>query len=152
MTDHLDAKLAALERQLERESLRTTPPGLRRRVLSAVDDVLRETVPGTDSGWSAESPSLRSPDVVPGTVLATALAAIAAVMAFWATSMPHSGAPLTLDERARIAGVSDEPLGAFVADGRAPEPTVRLSSAADGSERCDTLRALDGHRLLQERL
>jgi hypothetical protein len=152
MTGRTDAQRTALEQRLEHLSRATPPASLRRRVLSAVDDMLDGPPTTAASGQLGDSSPLTFPAVAAVCCCAVALAAMVTVMAVPAASTPHAAAALTLDERARIAGVSDEMLGSFAADGRAPEPVMRPPRATDGSARRDTLRALDGHRLLQETL
>jgi hypothetical protein len=148
MTERLDARLAALERRLERASPMVAPPGLRRRVLSAVKD----SVPGTESGWSGESPCLNSPDSVPGTVFVLAVAAAIAVAAFSASAISNSPAPLTLGERVRLTRVGDDVLVTLTADARTTDPGLRPRWIDDIPTPRDSLRALDAQRILQEPL
>jgi hypothetical protein len=149
MTHRLDPHLAAIERRLERASQPTAAPGLRQRVLAAVTDALHEKVPATTSGWAREGAVLSSPDVVAGTFF---LVAVAAVLWGVVASAPLRFAPLTLDERVRIAGVADKMLGEFVRDGHVAEHCLRSTRADDGPAHPAALRAFDGHRLLPESL
>ncbi|MGB8854093.1 MAG: hypothetical protein WCC69_11060 [Pirellulales bacterium] len=155
MTDRLDPHLAAIEQRLERASLQTATPDLRRRVLASVADVLhenvheKEKVPATKSGWLEGGGLLSSPDVVAGTFF---LAATAAVLWLVVGSPPLPFAPLTLEDRARIAGVNHELLGVFLADGDVADPRPRSMRASNAPPHPDTLRVIDGHRLLQETL
>lgn len=153
MTNHLDPRfdpqLAALEQRLGRASLPTVPPDLRRRVLSAVDAVLDDTAPATVPGWPSESfPSFQ--DGLASVVL-TVAAAIALVVLSAATTST-SAVPLSLDARARMAGVRDETLAMPVASGRTTDVALQPSPAADASARPAVLRPLDIHRVLQENL
>lgn len=148
MTHRLDPHLAAIERRLERASQPTATPGLRQRVLTAVADVLHEKPPVTPSGWCGESVALFAPDVVAGTFFLAAAAAVALWLVAGSVLQPI--APLTFEERARIAGVSDETLGAFAADSAAPDLAPRASRVGDVRARQGMLRVFDGHRLLEE--
>lgn len=147
MTDRLDPHLAAIERRLERASQPTATPGLRRRVLAAIDDVLHEKVPATTSGWSGGRVALFAPDVVAGTLFLTAAATVLWLIV---ASAPLPFGPLTLEERGRLAGVSDETLGAFVADSHAADPASRATRVGNVRARQGMLRVFDGHRLLEE--
>lgn len=149
MTHRLDPQLAAIEQRLERASQPTAAPGLRRRVLEAVADVLheKEKVPATKSGWFREGGFLSSPDLVAGTFF---LSAAAAVLWLVVGSVPQPVAPLTLDERARIAGVSEEILGALVVDGHVAGSALRSTRADDVHAHPGTLRVFDGHQLLED--
>lgn len=149
MTSRLDPRLAAIERRLESASQPTVAPDLRQRVLAAVADALHEKVPATTSGWAREGAVLLSPDVVAGTFF---LAAVAAVLWGVGASAPRRFAPLTLGERVRIAGVTDEILGEFVSDGHDAEHRLRSTRADDGPAHPAALRVFDGHRLLPESL
>jgi len=148
MTERLDARLAALEHRLERASPAVAPPGLRRRVLSAIPD----SVPGTESGRSGKFPSLYSPNLVTGTVLVFVAAAIA-IMAFSASVILNAPMPLTLDERVRLTRVGgDDVLATLTADARTTEPGLRPRRIDDIPAPRDTLRVLDAQRILQEPL
>lgn len=147
MTRRLDPTLAAIEQRLERASQPTAAPGLRPRVLAAVADALHEKVPATKSGWSGEGAVLFSPDVVAGTFF---MAAAAVVLWLIVASAPLPFAPLTLEERARIAGVSDEAIEAFVADSHAADPALRATRVGDVGAHQGMLRVFDRHRLLEE--
>lgn len=152
MTERLDARLAALERHLERVVPTAAPPGLRRRVLSAVEETV-DTVPATESRWFWQSPSLFSQDLVAGTVFVSAVAAAIAVMAFSASIISNSRAPLTLDERVRLTRVGgDDVLATLTADARTTAPALRPRRIDDIPAPRDTLRALDAQRILQEPL
>jgi len=151
MTERLDARLAALERHLERVAPTAAPPGLRRRVLSAVEETV-DTVPATESRWFWQSPSLFSQDLVAGTVFVSAVAAAIAVMAFSASIISNSRAPLTLDERVRLTRVGDDVLVTLTADGRTTDPGLLPRRIDDIPTPRDTLRALDAQRILQEPL
>lgn len=152
MTERLDARLAALERHLERVAPTAAPPGLRRRVLSAVEETV-DTVPATESRWFWQSPSLLSRDLVAGTVFVSAVAAAIAVVAFSASIISNSRAPLTLDERVRLTRVGDDDvLATLTADARTTAPASRPRRIDDIPAPRDTLRALDAQRILQEPL
>lgn len=152
MTERLDARLAALERHLERVAPTAAPPGLRRRVLSAVEETV-DTVPATESRWFWQSPSLFSRDLVAGTVFVSAVAAAIAVVAFSASILSNSRAPLTLDERVRLTRVGgDDVLATLTADARTTAPALRPRRIDDIPAPRDTLRALDAQRILQEPL
>jgi hypothetical protein len=152
MTERLDARLAALERRLERVAPTAAPPGLRRRVLSAVEETV-DTVPATESRWFWQSPSLFSRDLVAGTVFVSAVAAAIAVVAFSASIISNSRAPLTLDERVRLTRVGgDDVLATLTADARTTAPALRPRRIDDIPAPRDTLRALDAQRILQEPL
>jgi hypothetical protein len=154
MTERLDARLAALERRLERASPAAAPPGLRRRVLSAVEETV-DTVPATESRWFWQSPPLFSRDLVAGTVFVSAVAAAIAVVVFSASIISNSRAPLTLDERVRLTltrvGGGDV-LATLTADARTTTPALRPRRIDDIPAPRDTLRALDAQRILQEPL
>jgi len=156
MTDRTDAQRLALEQRLERMSRARPPSSFRRRVLSAVDDMLygtpHETVPGTKSGWSGGSPSLRSPDLVPGTVFVLAIATAIAVVALSASAISTSPVPLTLDDRVRLTCVGDHVLATLTANARTTDLVLRPRRMDDIPAHRDTLRVLDAHRLLQETL
>lgn len=151
MTRRLDPTLAAIEQRLERASQPTAAPGLRPRVLAAVSDVLHEKAPATLSGRPRESlPSFRG-----GLFNACVVSAIAAFIAFIViadTLVLSTALPLSLDARARIAGVRDETLAIPLAGRRTTDVALRQSPAADASTRPVTLRVLDTRRILQETL
>jgi hypothetical protein len=152
MTERLDARLAALERRLERASPAVAPPGLRRRVLSAVEETV-DTVPATESRWFWQSASLFSRDLVAGTVFVSAVAAAIAVVAFSASIVLNSRAPLTLDERVRLTRVvGDDVLATLTAAARTTEPSLRPRRIDDIPAPRGTLRVLDAQRILQEPL
>jgi hypothetical protein len=152
MTERLDARLVALERRLERASPTAVPPGLRRRVLFAVEETV-DTVPATESRWFWQSPSLFSRDLVAGTVFVSAVAAAIAVVAFSASIISNSRTPLTLDERVRLTRVrGDDVLATLTADARTTAPALRPRRIDDIPAPRDTLRALDAQRILQEPL
>jgi len=145
--ERLDSHLVAIERRLERASHPTATPGLRPRVLAAVADVLHEKVPATKSGWFWEEGFLSSPDLVAGTFFLAATAAVLWLVAGW---VPQPIAPVTLAERARIAGVRDEAFGAFAANAHAADPAPRAARGGDVRARQGVLCVFDGHRLLEE--
>jgi hypothetical protein len=151
MTERLDAHLAALERRLERASPAAAPPGLRRRVLSAVEETV-DTVPATESRWFWQSPSLFSRDLVAATVFVSAVAAAIAVVAFSASAISTSTVPLTLDDRVRLTCVGDHVLATLTADARTTDLVLRPRRMDDIPAPRDTLRALDAQRILQEPL
>jgi hypothetical protein len=152
MTERLDARLAALQRHLERVAPTAAPPGLRRRVLSAVEETV-DTVPATESRWFWQSPSLFSRDLVAGTVFVSAVATAITVVAFSASIISNSRAPLTLDERVRLTRVGgDDVLATLTADARTTAPALRPRRIDDIPAPRDTLRALDAQRILQEPL
>lgn len=153
MTDRLDPRfdpqLAALERRLERASQPTVPTDLRRRVLSAVDAVLDETAPATVPGWPEESiPAVRDGLVF----VVSAIAAVIALVAFSGAAVSNSALPLSLDARARMAGVCGETLAMPGAGRRTTDVALQQSSAVDASARPAVLRPLDTPRILQETL
>jgi len=152
MTERLDARLAALERRLERASPAVAPPGLRRRVLSAIPDSVPDSVPGTESGRSGKFPAPSSPNLVTGTVLVFVAAAIA-IVAFSASVISNAPMPLTLDERLRLTRVGgDDVLATLTADARTTEPGLRPRRIDDIPARRGTLRVLDAQRILREPL
>jgi len=151
MTERLDARLAALERRLERASPAVAPPGLRRRVLSAVEETV-DTVPATESRWFWQSPSLFSRDLVAGTVLVFVAAGIA-VVAFSVSVISNAPMPLTLDERVRLTRVvGDDVLATLTAAARTTAPGLRPRRIDDIPAPRGTLRVLDAQRILQEPL
>lgn len=145
-----NSQLAALEQRLQRMSPPAAPE-LRRRVLVAVDAALGEPVPAMNAGWPS-AVRLSCVDVVAGPCLVSALAAVIAIAVFWAGAVSTSTVPLSLDDRARIAGVSGETLAMPVASGRTTDLALQPSSPAAASARPVILRALDTHRILQETL
>lgn len=147
MTHRLDPTLAAIEQRLERASQPTAPPGLRRRVLAAVADALHEKGPATRPAWFRETGPLSSPGLLAGTFFLSA-----AAVALWLVmgSVLQPVAPLTLEQRARIAGVSDETLGAFAVDSHAADPAPRAMRVGDVPAHQGPLRVFDGYRLLEE--
>ena len=153
MTDRLDPRcdphLAALERRLELASLPTAVPDLRRRVLSAVDAVLDETAPTISRGWPGESLASSQGGLA---FVMSVVAATIALVAFSGPAVTTSSVPLSLDDRARIAGVSDEALARLVADGRRADSALRPLPADGVPARPVTLRVLDAQRILQETL
>lgn len=149
MTDRFDPQRAALERRLEQASQPTAPPDLRRRVLSAVDAVLDETVPTTMPGWPEESiPAVRDGLAF----IVSAIAAVIALVAFSGAAVSNSALPLSLDARARMAGVCGETLAMPGAGRRTTDVALQQSPAADASARPAVLRPLDTPRILQETL
>lgn len=153
MTDRLDhrstSQLAALERRLERALLPTLPSDLRRRVLSAVDAALDDTSRATVPGWSGES--LASSRNGLASVMLAVAAAIALVVLSAATTSTLA-VPLSLDDRARIAGVSAAALGPLVAERRGADPALHSPQAHQAPAHPGMLRVLDGHLRLQETL
>lgn len=150
MTERPDRQLAALERRLEQASLPKASPSLRRRVVSAIDDVLREDVPAARPRLPRHPGLPVSPDALAGTALASVLATIVAAVALSIAAVAEPAAPLTLDARARIAGVGDAALGPLVAERHRASPAVRSSRPHEAPTCPDTLRVLDGRHLLQE--
>ena len=153
MSDRLDPgfdpQRVALERRLERASQPTAPTDLRRRVLSTVDAILDESVPTSVSGWPEES-LLSSRDGL--AFLVSAIAAMIALVAFSGAAVSTSARPLSLDARARMAGVCGETLALPGAGGRTTDVALQQSPAADASARPAVLRPLDTPRILQETL
>ena len=149
MTDRLDPRPAALERRLERASPAVAPAGLRRRILSAIED----SVPGTESGGDRHVAHPNHLLSVAGTVCFTVVAAaMVAVVIVAMGSAVRSAGRLTLVERARIAGMGDDMIGTLGAESRGANPAVESTRADDNSPLRDTLRVLDGPRLLRETL
>lgn len=160
MTDRVPPHLAAVERRLERAMPPTTAPNLRRRVLAAVDDILHEKVPATESGQSAQGDRRTSPDLVAGTFLPGWAWAAAAVLGIMLTVPVVAGMealrlrePRTLTAQLRVAGVADEAVLALV--DRAPRPdaaVVTVQPARNGLVRRTDSRAIELQRLLEETL
>lgn len=151
MTARSDRQLAAIERRLERASLPPAPSDLRRRVLAAIDTVVHETRPPMCSGWPAES-RLSSANMPVGAFVVAAVAAAIAVVALSGAAVPTPAMPLSLDQRARLAGVSDDTLAMPAAGGRTTHVVLRQSPTADPSAHPVVLRAHDTHRILRETL
>lgn len=149
---HDDSRLTALERRLEKASPTAGPPGLRRRVLSAIDDVLREDVQTTRVGSARHPVRPVSPDAMAGAALVSAVAAAVAAVVVSVAAVSKPVAPLSLDARARIAGVSDAPLGPLVAERQRANPALRSSQAHGPLAHPGMLRVLDAHHLLEETL
>ena len=184
MTDRPDPRLAIVERRLERrlERLPAAAPAasLRRRVLTAVDDVLMhepmktEKVPATKSGAATKSggfgtPSFpffpdsvagtRFPNLFPWAWVAAVAAGVAVVAACLASAAPVPRGPrITLSERLRIAGVADEGLreSLIAAFAAAPRPAVATATAtsfagpAVGPAARAAFTVIDARRLLEE--
>jgi hypothetical protein len=178
MTDRPDPRLAIVERRLERrlERLPAAAPAasLRRRVLTAVDDVLMhepmktEKVPATKSGGFG-TPSFpffpdsvagtRFPNLFPWAWVAAVAAGVAVVAACLASAAPVPRGPrITLSERLRIAGVADEGLreSLIAAFAAAPRPAVATATAtsfagpAVGPAARAAFTVIDARRLLEE--
>lgn len=152
MTDRLDTNLAALERRLQRASSPTGSSVLRRRVLSAIDGVLREDPSASRSRSPRHPVGPMFPDTLAGTAFLSALATAVAVVALSAAAVPKPAMPLSLDARARIAGVNAESLGPRVVEHRSVGPALRSTRTHEPFAHPGMLRVLDGHDLLQETL
>jgi len=150
MTDRLDPHLAALERRLESAAPPSASPNLRRRVLSSIDDVLHEKVPTSKSRWFAKPTSTLFEDLVVNALFPTALAAAVAVLALSVASVSALATPISLHERARIAGVGNETFDLLIAESSDGSAAMRTSPAGSIPADHDTLRVRDTHRILRE--
>jgi hypothetical protein len=152
MTDRLEphstSQLAALERRLARSSLPTLPPDLRQRVLAAVDAVLDDTASATVPDLSGESFASSRNGLA---FVVSAVAAAIVLMVFSTAITPISAVPLSLDDRARIAGMS-ELIDAMPRAGEHSGDVAFHPTPTTASARPAMLRPLDTPRILQETL
>lgn len=142
MTGPFKPETAGIERRLGRRDSWGPPPALRRRVLTAVDDVL------------ATSDAVRpaGPDTMSfGWAWAAVAAGIAIMAAAWWTPREtvRIRTPLALVERVRAAGLADDTLLAVTR----PERARSVSPPSAGEETSvSMIRAADSRQLLQENL
>jgi hypothetical protein len=135
----LDPETAGLERRLGQQAMWGPPPGLRTRVLRAVDDEL--AAPGPVPAGGADG-------LFSGWPWATVAAGITLVAIAWWPSREavHVRAPLTFAERVRAAGLADDTLVAAAKP--APPRSASPPSAGDDTRR-SMIRASDSRHLLE---
>ena len=128
MTSPFDPELSAVERMLTDRTLQPPPPALRSRVLTAVEEVLRDDrtkkVPATKSGKAAQPHPPEYADLVAGTFLmGTALSLLIIVMLSSEAASRRIGGTterplLSFAQRAEAAGITLDVM---------PPPTVQLA-------------------------
>jgi len=116
MTSPFDPELSAVERMLTDRTLQPPPPALRSRVLTAVEEVLRDDrvkkVPATKSGKAAQRHPPEYADLVAGTFLmGTALLLLIIVMLSSEAASRRIGGTnerplLSFAQRAEAAGIT----------------------------------------------
>ena len=153
MNERFDRDTSAIERMLHDRTLKTPPPTLRTRVLTAVDNVLPKMVPGTKYGQAAQPHSPEYADLVPGTVftflMGTALSLLIIAMlstevASHRIGVTTEGPLISFAKRAEAAGVTLDVM---------PPSTVQLAVGllrdTDIPRHSDTLHVLDTRSFLQ---
>jgi hypothetical protein len=129
MTSPFDPELSAVERMLNDRTRQAPPPALRSRVLTAVEEVLRDDrtkkVPATKSGKAAQRHPPEYADLVAGTFLmATALSLLFVAMLSSAAASRRIGDTterplLSFAQRAEAAGITLDVM---------PPPAVQVAS------------------------
>ena len=141
MTTPFDPRMSAVERVLHDRGLHAPPAGLRRRVLTAVDETLQKKVPATKYGEAAQRNPLECADLVAGTfVMITALSLlIVATLSSEATSHQVSAATdrplLSFAQRAEAAGLTldvEPPLAMRLADRQPDHVAIPLQRDIPG--------------------
>ncbi len=129
MTSPFDPELSAVERMLHDRARQSPPPALRSRVLTAVEEVLRDDrtkkVPATKSGKAAQRHPPEYADLVAGTVL------MGTALLLLIIAMLSSEAALS-----RVSAATDQPLLSFAQRAEAagialdvmPPPAVQVAS------------------------
>lgn len=152
MSSPFDRERPDVERMLSDRTLQPLPPGLRTRVLAAVDDVLPKMLPATTSGHAAQPHPPEHTDVVAGTflsLLATALSLLIIAILSSEAASRHIGRTterplLSFAERAEAAGITLDVM---------PPSTVQLAGGLPYDTAIphhrDTLHVLDTRSFLQ---
>jgi hypothetical protein len=150
MSTPFDPEASAVERLLHDRTRQSPPPGMRTRVLTAVDDVLQKKVPATKYGKDTQANDPKYADLVAGTFLmVTSLSLlIVATLSSEAASRQVSSATdrplLSFAQRAEAAGITLDVM---------PPATVQLAGGLphDTAIPChrDTFHVLDTRSFLQ---
>ena len=154
MTSPFDPELSAVERMLTDRTLQPPPPALRSRVLTAVEEVLRDDrtkkVPATKSGKAAQPHPPEYADLVPGTVLMGAALSLLIIVMLSSEAASR-----------RIGGTNERPLLSFAQRAEAagitldviPPSAVQLASGLPYDTEIprynDTLHVLNTRSFLQ---
>jgi len=154
MTSPFDREPSAVERMLHDRTRQAPPPALRSRVLTAVEEVLRDDrtkkVPATKSGKAAQQHPPEYADLVAGTFLMSmALSLLFVAMLSSAAASRRIGGPterplLSFAQRAEAAGITLDVM---------PPPAVQMAGGLPYDtlipRHRNTLHVLDTRSFLQ---